>query len=136
MRRYVLAAGILAFLVTRLYAGGSHYEAEILDFKAKGNDEFAIVVRQHNDPYDSSADFKAREITIHLRHRTDKCKKTDFISAVNLLLVQFQKGGKFFFGVIGQGYVPIEGKKDEYQSNGLRELEEHDGRKVVFSAGR
>ena len=132
-KAFLLTIIINFFLVALLYAGGSHYEAEILEFKTKGNDEFVMVLKQYTEPYGTSDNFKPRKIIIHLQYKSKMCKREDYLRAVNLLIEQFKKGGKFYFGVMANGYIPIAGKKNEYQSNRLEELEEYDGRKVVCS---
>jgi hypothetical protein len=59
--------------------------------------------------------------------------KEDYLKAINGLIKQFKAGGKFYFGVLAEGYVLLDKKNNEYQSNGLKELEEYEGRKIICS---
>ena len=133
MRLTTFIALIVLLSPITLFAGGTHYTAEILDFEFKGNDEFLMIIKQYETPYASGEKLKPQIVKIHLRHKTKECEKDVYLRAINTLISQFKKGGKFKFGIVGNGYLPIKGKTNEYQSNRLELLEEYDGKKAVYS---
>lgn len=138
-------AVVLVLTRTIAVAGGTSFEAEILELKPKGTDEFRMVLMQFEKPYSARKPIKPRKLIIHLRYLrrafqspkdvacVPKASKEDYSQAVEILKTQFQKGGRFRFGIGGIGYTAIREKPGEYQSNGLLYTKEHSGEMVVYS---
>jgi hypothetical protein len=144
MSRTIAAILVLLLASFRVYAGGDSFDAEIVSLEPKGNEEYRLVMIQHSGPWIGGPESETRRITIHLRfhpatfednpHRLISLEK--YREAIASLQTQARKGGKFRFGLMGEGLARIPGKKDEFRSNALSVLEEHDGRKVVYSFSR
>lgn len=119
-------------------AGGDSFPAKIIEITSKGNDEYRLVVQLQVQAN------KWERRVFHLRHRASVFGKQppDFVTRENYLacierLKTYAKERKNFrFGFMGTGYVPIPGKKNEFQSNSLAFLEENDGVKAIYSMAR
>ena len=129
--KQLLATLALLFTSNLANAGGHHFTAEIQDFQAKGRDEFVMTLMRYNHPWNDK--FTPAPAKIHLRHRMKSHSKRQYLDAINVLLKQFAKGGKFLFGIMGDGYDQISGREGEFQSNGLRVFKYDDGKIVVYS---
>jgi hypothetical protein len=110
-------------------AGGDYFQAEVLDFRALGNDEYRIVLRQMTGVYGSD-EVAAEPLVIYLRHdetamrREHGASKEKYLAAIELLKQQIAQSTLIRFGVIGgmgTGRIipPIDGKPGEFQSNSL-----------------
>jgi hypothetical protein len=108
-------------------AGGDAFTAEVLDFRALGNDEYRIVLRQMTGLYGSD-EVPAEPLVIHLRHDDDVMRRVSkdvvsrekYLEAIELLKQQIAQSPVIQFGVMGgSGLTSIDGKPGEFQSNSL-----------------
>ncbi len=141
MKTLLLTLAIFSSLISIGLAGGSHFEAEIVSFEPKGNDEYRLELTQYSLPYTPSEGMKPKTIVIHLRLKSELFGKNlpryatieEYRKAIASLQKQARVGGRFKFGIMASGYKKIEGKKNEFQSNALAIEEEHGGNRVVYS---
>ena len=143
MKTRGLAIGVSLWLGLAIsaLAGGDSFEAEILSFTDKGDEEYRMEIMQYSTPYGSDPAFKPYKIVIHLRFYAPAfgkkppsyASREKYSEAISSLKEQTKRGGRFHFGIMADGYIPIKGAKSEFQSNTLSILEEHGGRKVVYS---
>jgi hypothetical protein len=114
---------VLSFLVSLpAAAGGYVFKAEVLDFRALGNDEYRVVFRQINDVYGSDH-APPPLLVLHLRHdeavtrsvSTDLVSKEKYLAAIDLLK-QISQSPIVQLGVMGMRLTPIEGKPGEFSS--------------------
>jgi hypothetical protein len=137
----IILALLILFIPATLIAGGDSFDAEILNFSPKGNDEFKMTLLQYTGVYGEKDPQEPRKLIIHLRYfprafgksRPSNLTRENYMHCISLLEKQLKKGGRFHFGIMAQGYKPIPGKKNEYQSNALAYLEEVTGAMVVYS---
>lgn len=113
-RRRLLASAIGAAVLLGLFvsapaaAGGDAFTAEVLDFRALGNDEYRIVLRQMTGLYGSD-EVPAEPLVIHLRHDDDVMRRVSkdvvsrekYLEAIELLKQQIAQSKTIQFGVIG-----------------------------------
>jgi hypothetical protein len=111
-RRRLLAIGavlLLGLLAAQpAVAGGDAFTAEVLDFRALGNDEYRIVLRQLTGLYGSD-EVPAEPLVIHLRHDEDVMRRApkdlvsreNYLEAIELLKQQIAQSKTIEFGVIG-----------------------------------
>jgi hypothetical protein len=118
---------VLGILVsTPAAAGGDYFTAEVLDFRALGNDEYRIVLRQMTAMYGSKS-VPTDPLVIYLRHdeaamrgaREEVASKEKYLAAIDLLKRQIAQAAIIQFGFWGSGVIPIDGKPGEFQSNSL-----------------
>ncbi len=118
---------VLAFFVSApAVAGGDYFTAEVLDFRALGNDEYRIVLRQMTPIYGSKS-VSTDPLVIYLRHdeaamrgaREKVASKEKYLAAIDLLKRQISQSTIIQFGFWGSGVIPIDGKPGEFQSNSL-----------------
>jgi hypothetical protein len=114
---------VLSFLVSLpAAAGGYVFKAEVLDFRALGNDEYRVVFRQINDVYGSDH-APPPLLVLHLRPdeavtrsvSTDLVSKEKYLAAIDLLK-QISQSPIVQLGVMGMRLTPIEGKPGEFSS--------------------
>jgi hypothetical protein len=116
-------------------AGGYAFKAEVLDFRALGDDEYRMVFRPTSDVYGSDHAPPA-SLVVHLRHdeavthdvSKDLVSKEKYLAAIELLKQQIAQSRIIQLGVMGGGLTPIEGKPGEFSSYTLSII---DG--IVFS---
>jgi len=102
----LLVLGI--FASSAAVAGGDYFEAEVLDFRPLGNDEYRIVLRQMTGLYGSD-EVPAEPLVIHLRHDDDVMRRApkdlvsreNYLEAIELLKQQIAQSKTIEFGVIG-----------------------------------
>ena len=123
-RILLLVLGIL--VSTPAAAGGDYFTAEVLDFRALGNDEYRIVLRQMTPMY-GSKNVSTDPLVIYLRYDEaamrgageEVASKGKYLAAIDLLKRQISQSTIIQFGFWGSGVIPIDGKPDEFQSNSL-----------------
>jgi len=115
---------ILTFLSSNAFAGGFPVHVKIEAMEYKGNNEFKMVL-SHVDGRLPSGIKENQPIIFHLRLKRIWNKKITHLSSrerytkcINTLLTYFQKNEPFYFSTTIN--EPIEGKVNEFQSNGLR----------------
>lgn len=89
-------------------AGGDAFTAEVLDFRALGNDEYRIVLHQMTGLYGSN-EVPAKPLVIHLRHDDDVMRRAPkdlvsrekYLEAIELLKQQIAQSKTIQFGVVG-----------------------------------
>ncbi len=119
-------------------AGGVSYLFEIVNLESEGNNQYKLTLNCKQKEADCG---KTNKLIIHLRFNKSAFGKSmpkdisleNYLGCISKLKEQYKKGGTFRFGFVGVGVVPKRGKKNEYQSNALAELEEHDGKIVIYS---
>lgn len=118
---------VLGILVsTPAAAGGDYFTAEVLDFRALGNDEYRIVLRQMTSIYGSKS-VPTDPLVIYLRHdeaamrgaREEVASTEKYLAAIEFLKRQIAQSAIIQFGFWGSGVIPIDGKPGEFQSNSL-----------------
>ena len=144
MRAWI--AFLVLILVSRAtaLAGGDSFVCEIVSLVPEGNEQYRLELIQYTPPYGGKGEDLPAHIIIHLRFNdrmfTRSCAvcptKQRYLAAIDSLKAQAAKGGKFPFGIISDGFEPINGRKGEFQSNALCILKEFTGREVVFSFAR
>jgi hypothetical protein len=80
-------------------------------------------------------------VVLHLRYRPlafrfskpRSVTRANYDECIARIKSHFEKGETFRFGVMGTGLLPLEGKADEYLSNGLALEEEFNGNKACYS---
>ena len=131
----------LLFLPTISKAGGTSYLFEITNLESKGNNQYKLTLKCKEKESECA---KTNQIVIHLRfnksalgkHMPSQITSENYSNCISKLKEQYKAGGSFRFGFMGTGIVPIRGKKNEYQSNALAELEEYDGKIAIYSFAR
>ncbi len=95
---------------------------------------------QHGAPYVKTIEGEPKRVIAHLRYEesifgegTAYTSRQKYEEAISLLKDQAGKKEKSLFGVVAQGYLPINGTKDEFQSNALAVVKQADGKMVVYS---
>jgi hypothetical protein len=118
---------VLGILVsTPAAAGGDYFTAEVLDFRALGNDVYRIVLRQMTPIYGSKS-VPTDPLVIYLRHdeaamrgaREEVASTEKYLAAIEFLKRQIAQSAIIQFGFWGSGVIPIDGKPGEFQSNSL-----------------
>ena len=142
MNTRALLISILAWigLVISALAGGDSFEAEILSFTDKGDEEYRMEIMQYSTPYGSDPAFKPHKIVIHLRFYARAfglnppfyASREKYREAIDNLKEQAKHGGHFQFGIMADGYTLIKGTKNEFQSNTLCIMGDSEN-KVVYS---
>ncbi len=131
----------LFLMPTTSKAGGISYLFEIANLESKGNNQYKLTLKCKQKEDDCST---TSQIVIHLRFNKSAFGKNmppqitleNYLSAISKLKEHYKKGSTFRFGLMGVGSIPIRGRKNEYQSNALAELEEHDGKVAIYSFAR
>jgi hypothetical protein len=80
-------------------------------------------------------------VVLHLHYRPlvfrfskpQSVTRTNYDECIARIKSHFEKGETFRLGVMGTGLLPVEGKADEYLSNGLALEEEFNGNKACYS---
>jgi hypothetical protein len=151
------AAAIGSFLLlvfsflgsTPAAAGGDAFTAEVLDFRALGNDEYRIVLRQMTGLYGSD-EVPAEPLVIHLRHddnvmrrySKDVVSRKKYLAAIELLKQQIAQSKTIQFGVVGgmggRGILPpTDDEPSVHQSYSLTIVEppypKPGARRIVFA---
>jgi hypothetical protein len=119
-------------------AGGDSFPAEIIEFTPKGKDEYRLVVELQVQAN------KTNRLVLHLRHHAsifgkhlpNFVTKENYLACIERLKTYARERKKFRLGFLGTGYVPIPGKKNEFQSNSLSLLAEFTDEKVIYSMAR
>lgn len=138
MKRLLLSL-LCLFLVGPAFAGGSSFQMRITSLSATGDDQFIMEIEQMSDSYvfkKSSNQLR----TLHLRFSPEKLgnklphvTKENYLKAIDQLKADFENGESSGFGTMGTGLKKIWFRKNHWQSNALSILEEHDGKRVVYS---
>ena len=132
LRTRSIAAAINALLLlvlslfasTPAVAGGYVFKAEVLDFRAVGNDEYRMVIVANPNGDDLGP---TEQMIVHLRHdevvtckvSQDFVSKDKYLAAIELLKQQIAQSPNIQLGVMGGGLTPIEGKPGEFGSYSL-----------------
>ena len=132
---------VLLLLPATSKAGGVSYLFEIANMESKGNNQYKLTLKCKEKEAECS---KTNQIVIHLRFNKSSFGKNmpgqitseNYSSCISKLKEQYKTGGSVRFGFMGTGIVPIRGRKNEYQSNALAELEEYDDKVVIYSFAR
>jgi hypothetical protein len=131
MKAFIAACIILLFSPGMLMAGGDRFVAEIvsLDPLPPKPDEFRLVLRQFTEPYSGQKYAPPRLLTIRLRHNAESFgwlprartyyPREEYLECITVLKQQLARGKRIKFGVINNGYEPIKGSENEWQSNTL-----------------
>jgi hypothetical protein len=140
MKTLLSTFGFFVAICQSSLAGGDSFPVEIVALKAKHNGEYLMEFIQHGAPYGYALKNGPQRVIVNLRFdessfgkETALTSRRKYEEAIALLKQHAKKKEKTMFGVIAQGYLPIKGKKDEYQSNALAILKQSDGKLVVFS---
>jgi len=139
--------GIVTFLVLShaiAFAGGDSFLAEIVSLTPTTQDEYRLEIIQHSPLSGVSDAGLPVHVVIFLRFNkrmfasvhSDYASKEKYLQAIDSLKKQSEKGGQFPFGLMSDGYVPIRGRKNEFQSNTLCIIKQHDGQMIVYSFAR
>jgi hypothetical protein len=121
-RIFLLILGLVASLPAA--AGGYAFKAEVLDFRALGNDEYRMVIVANPNGDDLEP---TEQMIVHLRHdeavtrnvSKDLVSKEKYLAAIELLKQQIAQSPNIQLGVMGGGLTPIEGKPGELGSYSL-----------------
>jgi hypothetical protein len=140
MKTLLIIIGSIVALCQSLLAGGDSFLIEIVSLTPKNNGEYKMEFVQHGAPYGKAFEGEPKRVIAHLRYEesifgegTAYTSRQKYEAAIAVLKDQAGNKEKGLFGVMAQGYLPIKGKKDEYQSNALAILKQADGKMVVFS---
>ena len=94
---------------------------------------------QHGAPYGRKLEGEPKRVVLHLQYNkaifgtgTAYASQKNYDAAIAFLKDQAENIGKKLFGVMAQGYLPIEGMENEYQSNALQIAEQADGKRVIL----
>ena len=126
MKILLIFVVLLAAPLTVMGERGS-FDAKVIELKDQGKNEFILHLIQLSEPfgYEHKQD---KEILIHLRFKCplyecpddgDNPSLKKYLSAISLLKKEIAVSKKIKFGIVDRGYAKIDGKKNEYQSNGL-----------------
>jgi hypothetical protein len=129
-RSLAVTIGSFLLLVLALFgsssaaAGGYAFEAEVVDFRAVGNDEYrmVIVANPHGDDPGPT-----KLMIVHLGHdeavmrkvSRDIVSKEKYLAAIELLKQQISQSPIIQLGVMGGGLTPVEDKPGEFSSYSL-----------------
>ena len=121
-------------------AGGTSFQIEIVSLTPKENGEYKMEFVRPGALYGQSLEGGPKRVVVNLRYdessfgkETTHTSRQKYEVAIALLKENAKKKEKTLFGTIARGYLPVKGKKDEYQSNALAVLKQSDGQMVVFS---
>ena len=117
---FFLVLGLVASLPA--VAGGYVFKAEVLDFRAVGNDAYRMVIIAN-----PGGDGSTEQMIVHLRHdeaATRKVSKDDvseekYLAAIELLKRQIAQSPIIQLGVMGGSLTPLEDKPGEFGSYSL-----------------
>jgi hypothetical protein len=143
MKNLLTTIGIILAFCQSTFAGGDSFLIEIVSVTPKENGEYRMEFVQHTAPYGKALEGNPKRVVVNLRYNegvfgagTAYASQQKYEAAINFLKAQAEKKIKGLFGVMGEGYLPIDGKDNEYQSDALQITEQADGQKVVFSFAR
>ena len=126
MKTFLIFVLLLAAPLTVMGERGS-FDAKVIELKDLGKNEFILHIVQLSEPF-GYVHKQDEDILIHLRFKCplyecpddeDNPSLKKYVSAIALLKKQIAVSRKIKFGIVDRGYAKIDGKKNEYQSNGL-----------------
>ena len=135
MKTLLIFVLLLAIPQTVMGERGS-FDAKVIDLEDQGQNEFILHLIQLSEPFGYKHK-QDEDILIHLRFKCplyecpddgDNPSLKKYLAAITLLKKQIAASKKIKFGIVDRGYAKIDGKKNEFQSNGL---DIYDG--VVYS---
>lgn len=134
---------ILSISCPGLHAGGGSFPIQIVSLTPKEDGEYRLEFMQLEAPYSQKLAHGPKRIVVHLQYAKTlfppdypHVSQEKYQAAIAMLKAQATKKEKSRLGVMAQGYLPIKGKDNEYQSNALSIFEQSDGKQVVFSFPR
>jgi hypothetical protein len=140
MKNILVIIAIMFAFCPKIFAGGDSFLIEIVSLTPKENGEYRMEFVQVGTPYGKKLEDDQKHVVVHLRYNKAMFKpdstyasQKKYDEAIAMLKSQAAKKGKSLFGIMAQGYLPIKGKANEYQSNALSIVEQADGKKVVYS---
>ena len=138
----VTVMALLVLAGKNVLAGGGDFEAEILSFREMPDGTHEIEMMQYSNPwYSLDKEWQPKRILIRAKFKANAFigSRPDFVTkkrhnaAIRILKEQSKKGGIFHFGIYGEGWLPVKGKENTFQSYALSVLKTYDNRNVVFS---
>ena len=135
MRRLVALSVVAVSMCGIAQAGGDSFQTTVESMQRVSATHHKLVVLTT-----ATSDAPTR-VVLHLHYRPlafrfskpQSVTRANYDKCIARIKSHFEKGETFRLGVMGTGLLPVEGKADEYLSNGLALEEEFNGTKACYS---